>query len=475
MTLSKSKKIILLSVAGIVAVMVFIALAPILVNADAYKPRVQAAVSAELGMDVIIDGKLGIAFFPGLLLTMNDVHIRNQGKEIVLAKKVRLGLALLPLLRDEFRVNYISLMQPKITIELGADGKYNFEEARSAGATLPGVDLPKIFLSGAALHYADKKSGGGFDAGDCSLDLRHLRLAEGSRDIVKAISFTATLHCGQIQSGGYTLTDLNLSANTKKGIFDFSSVSMGIFDGQGSGKLRADYSDTVPVYQVDFSLPQFRIEKLLKTFSHESIVEGPMDFSMNLSLRGKTMQELKQNATGEAALQGENLKLYGHDLDLEFSRFETSQTFNLVDAGALFFAGPVGLAVTKGYNFANVLKGAGGVSAIRTFVSHWKIDNGVMHAQDVAMATSKHRIAFQGGLDISNARFADVTLALVDSKGCAEVKQKISGPFEKPVVEQPSIFKALAGPAIKLLDKGRKLLPGGGCDVFYSGSVSPSG
>jgi AsmA protein len=64
-------------------------------------------------------------------------------------------------------------------------------------------------------------------------------------------------------------------------------------------------------------------------------------------------------------------------------------------------------------------------------------------------------------------------MALVDAKGCAKVRQKISGTFQKPVVEKPSVLKSLAGPAIKLLKKGRDLFPGGECEVFYAGSVAP--
>jgi AsmA protein len=66
-----------------------------------------------------------------------------------------------------------------------------------------------------------------------------------------------------------------------------------------------------------------------------------------------------------------------------------------------------------------------------------------------------------------------VSLTLLDSKGCAKVEQKISGPFQKPVVEQPNILMALAGPALKLLKKGRDILPGGECEVIYAGSVAP--
>ena len=145
-------KIFLLSIGGFVALLALIAVTLIfIVDANAYKPHLQAAASEVLGMDVSIGGRLGVGFFPGMLLTMNDVHIRNQGKELVVAEKVRLGLELLPLLHNEFRITHISLIHPKITLELGADGKYNFEKQQAAGATLPAANLAKISLSGATL------------------------------------------------------------------------------------------------------------------------------------------------------------------------------------------------------------------------------------------------------------------------------------------------------------------------------------
>lgn len=53
-------------------------------------------------------------------------------------------------------------------------------------------------------------------------------------------------------------------------------------------------------------------------------------------------------------------------------------------------------------------------------------------AQDVAMTTDKNRIALRGKLDFVNEQFDDVTIALIDAKGCAKVKQTIRGRFEKP-------------------------------------------
>jgi AsmA protein len=248
---------------------------------------------------------------------------------------------------------------------------------------------------------------------------------------------------------------------------------MRIFGAQGTGSIQADFSDSLPRYHVLYSLPQFRSEEFLKTLSPQKAAEGPMDFSANLSMQGKTVSEMKQTADGEASLRGENLTLDGIDLDRVLSRFESSQNFNLVDVGAFFFAGPVGLAVTKGYNFASIFQGSEGRSEIRALVSDWKIEHGVAQAQDVAMATNRNRIALHGGLDFVNEQFNDVTMATIDAKGCAMVKQKLRGSFQKPVVEKPNILMSLTGPARKLLKKGRDLFPGGECEVFYAGSVAP--
>ena len=472
--MSKSRKIILYTIGGLAGLLVIIAAAlHFFVDANSYKPRLEAAASDALGMEVRVGGKMGFSLFPGLQVTLDDVHIRNRGTDLVSAKEASLGIDLLPLLYKEVRINYIELKHPGIFIELGSDGKYNFETTQPARA-LPALGLGRVTLTDGSLIYADKQSGEGFEAGNCKLDLRHLLLAQGkSPDPIKNLSFKAELACGNIQTRDFAVSDLKFSLAAKDGIFDVKPVTMEVFGGQGSGSIRADYSGAVPQYRIDYALQQFRIEEFYKTLSQQKLVEGAMDFSANLSMQGKTVSEMTQTVSGDASLRGKDLTLTGSDLDQEFARYESSQHFSLVDVGAVIFAGPVGLAVTKGYDFASILKGSGGTSAIPTLVSEWKIEHGVAHAQDVAMATSKNRIALKGGLDFVNGRFDDVTVALLDAKGCARVKQKISGPFRKPVVEKPNILVALAGPALKLLKKGRDILPGGECKVIYDGSVAP--
>jgi hypothetical protein len=87
------------------------------------------------------------------------------------------------------------------------------------------------------------------------------------------------------------------------------------------------------------------------------------------------------------------------------------------------------------------------------------------------MATKKHRVALTGRVNFVSEQFDDVTVALVDARGCARVKQKIHGPLRKPVVEKPSVLTSLAGPALNLLKQARDLFTDEPCELFYTGSV----
>jgi AsmA protein len=246
---------------------------------------------------------------------------------------------------------------------------------------------------------------------------------------------------------------------------------MQVFGTQGSGNIHADFSGVVPIYHVHYSLTQFSVEEFFRAASLPVIAMGRMDFLANLMMQGNAVKELRRTANGPISLRGKNLTLSGTDLDRGFSRFESSQKFNLVDLGAVFFAGPLGLLITKGYNFASIYQGAGGSTEIPMLISDWTLERGVAQAQDVAMATKENRVALHGGLNFVNDEFDDVTMALINSKGCAKVRQKIHGTFQNPVVENPNPLNSFAGPALRLLNKGSDFIRGKQCDVFYAGLV----
>jgi uncharacterized protein involved in outer membrane biogenesis len=473
--MSRSSRIILFAVIGFGGLFVLVAVGLVfLVRANVDKTRLEATASEALGMEVRVGGRVRLDIVPSLLVTLEDVHVRQRGTELASAKEVGLGIDLFSLLRSDVLIERLALKGPRIAIERDRDGRYNFENPEAAEASLPALDWPNVSLSDGTLVYADEQSGEGFEAADCRLDASRLSLAGGKRaNLMKDLSFTAELACGQVRAEGLTVFDLKLSADARNGVFDLKPVTMRVFGAQGSGSIQADFSDGIPLYHVRCALPQFPIEEFFKALSPKPVAAGPMDFSVGLAMQGETVKKMRQTAQGQISLRGKDLTLSGTDLDRAFSRFESSQHFNLVDVGAFFFAGPLALVVTKGYNFASNFQGTEGSSEIRTLVSDWKVERGVAQAQDVAMATRENRVALQGGLDFVNDRFNDVTMALIDAKGCAKVRQKIRGTFQNPVVENPNVLTSAVGPALGLLKKGSDLLLGRKCQVFYAGSVAP--
>ena len=141
---------------------------------------------------------------------------------------------------------------------------------------------------------------------------------------------------------------------------------------------------------------------------------------------------MKRSLNGDVSLNGDNLTLSGIDIDALIPKYERSQNFNLVDVGAYFLVGPFGPVLTKSYNFGSLYEESqGGKGNISKLVSIWKVKNGIAGATDVALATKKYRIAMKGGLNFNNDQFDDVTVAVLDKRGCAVYSQKVHGPFRK--------------------------------------------
>ena len=473
--MSKTLRAITYTAGAFIGLIVLAAVAlSLFLNINGYKPRLEAAVAAVTGMEVSVNGRLGIAFFPGLQVTLEDVHIRNRGTELVTASKARIGVDFFALLKQDVRIREVELEHPRFSIERGRDGRFNYERTDAVLGPLPGLNLTKLTFSDGTFRYLDRQSGEGFEAAGCSLDANHLQLAERVRPgIMKHLSLSAKAGCGSVRTKEHAASDLKMTVAGKRGVFDVTPLTMRAYEGQGSGSLRADFTGAVPRYHLRYTLSQFHVAAFLKRLSPKNVPEGSADVTATLAMQGKTVKDMRQTLHGKVSLRGKNLVLKGRDLDQEFARFESSQTFNLVDVGAFFFAGPVGLAVTKGYNFASILHGSEGRSEIRTLVSDWNVERGVALSRDVAIATTKNRVALQGQLDFVNERFDDVTVALIDDKGCIRAQQTIRGAFKNPVVETPSTLKTLSGPVIKLLKQLGSLFRGGECEVFYAGSVAP--
>jgi uncharacterized protein involved in outer membrane biogenesis len=227
------------------------------------KSQLEGAVSNALGMQVTIGGGIKVRLFPSFGATLQDVHIRNQGAEVVAAQEARLGIELLPLLRRQLRIPVIGLTHITLMVEQGRDGNFNFEGPSSAAATLPAIDSTNVSLADLTLLYTDKQNGNQWRAGPCNVQISHLQMsAAKTAEIMNNLVITAAVSCKQIQTRKFLMTDVMFTLDAKQALFDFKDITMRAYDGHGSGEVHANFSRPVPTYRVHYVLSMLRVEPI---------------------------------------------------------------------------------------------------------------------------------------------------------------------------------------------------------------------
>lgn len=202
-------------------------------------------------MEVSVGGRLGIGFFPGLEVTLEDVYIRNRGTELVTASKARIGIDFLALLNKGLQIGKVVLDQPRITIERGRDGRFNYEKTDAIRGPLPDLNLAKIAFKDGTLRYVDRQSGKAFEAIACSLDADRVQLADRNRPgIMENLSLSAEVACGTARTQAHAASDVKFTMAGQGGIFDLNPLSMRFYTGQGSGRVRADFTGAAPRYEL---------------------------------------------------------------------------------------------------------------------------------------------------------------------------------------------------------------------------------
>ncbi|MGB7630246.1 MAG: AsmA family protein, partial [Candidatus Deferrimicrobium sp.] len=435
-----------------------------------------------LGMEFRIRGKARLRLFPSASIALSDVRLRNRGTDLGTAETLRVGVKLRPLLDRRIVITELVLEKPVIRIEKGIDGKFNFETpprpakpaAKEGEAPSASMVVSTGSVSAGKIVYVDRKteSETSLDAIDLSVRDLSIPTAPGAK-LRKGISFSGDLSAKELKTNDFTMTDVRAKVTAGAGVYEFRPFTMKLFGGTGEGGIRVDLSGETPALKVKYTLAKFRSEESLAALAREKYLSGPMTVTPDLSFRGKDVDEMKRTLSGTVSLQGDGLTFHGMVIDEILSKAEDAQKLGLADVGAFVLAGPLGSAALKGYRYGNLYRSATrqGETRIARLVSDWTVRDGVADAGDVAFSTGKNRIALKGKLDLVNGRFVDVTVAALDGKGCAKLRQKISGPFGEPRMDKISVLQSFAQPFLGAFERAGKLLGITSCELFYTGTV----
>lgn len=470
----RSMRITALAVSVLAALIVAVALSVcLLVRSGWATGRLEAGLGQVLGMDVQIGQPLQLSLLLAVKITLTDIEASREGQRVATVERVSIRLAPFSLLAGTVRALELHIRRPELSVERFSPGVFNTHALSSQPGDWNELSLQRLRVSNARLHYLDQVSDLELVFENCELHMRDISHAGGAPGHAFATAAArGGLNCASFGQDPVTATGLSLDIRADNGVFALDPVSAAVFGGQTTGWFRADFSSDTPEFRLEASLPDLDLAALMIVLEREQSTTGKMELELDLDAHGATTQHVRRSLSGKISMSSGAFTLDGFDLDDALADYADTQRFNLVDAGALFFGGPVALAATRAYTFSGLLDSGGGSTRIDRLVSEWTVEGGVAQVRDVAFRTSENRLALSGALDIGNSRFEDMLVAVVDPEGCAVVEQQITGPFREPEIEQPGFLTTAAGPVIDLVSRGVREITDADCDVFYDGAIA---
>lgn len=273
-------KKVLYSVGGLIGFIVLgLFLAPRFISFDAYKPLVSAQAEKALGRRVHLGGDIHLSLLPRPSLVIEKVRLGNpQGASsdtMVDLPKVRLDMALMPLLHRQVRLTKVQLFQPRVNLEVlpGGQGNWVFTPSKDLSGAVEaeisaqeekvskGMDFDlsfdKIEILSANLHYKD-------DQGKVqhlqdvttNVSLDSLTGPMEAQGVFKALGKNIQFYFNMKKIGEKTPMKLTLTAKgveaTLKG-----DVFMDTKTFQGNMRLASDLDDLEKTFEFTSDAPDF--------------------------------------------------------------------------------------------------------------------------------------------------------------------------------------------------------------------------
>ncbi|HEY6982009.1 AsmA family protein [Reyranella sp.] len=243
--MSPSKRNTLLIGGGgtVLLIVLVLLVAPAFIDLNSYKPQITSEVKKATGRDLVIDGPVSLSLLPTPSVSVDGVRFFNmpgaKNPNMVEVKSVTVRPSLLALLLGNLEVSEVILDQPKIVLEVNAEGKPNWEftpsvvEARPAApkpASPKPLSVGALTLKDGTLIFSDSRAGLSVVA-----EKANLTASVGSVDGPYSLAGSATINgapltfdlsVGAKGSNGYA-TDVALSGGGGKLGFKGSLSTLG--------------------------------------------------------------------------------------------------------------------------------------------------------------------------------------------------------------------------------------------------------
>jgi AsmA protein len=442
------------------------------IDLAALTQRLEVRLSAAFGLEVKVLGETRLRLWPWPRAVIADILVRAGETEVLRVPRATATIALLPLLRGQVRVANLTLEEPVLTVRRDADGSITprWKEKRKKaepGQAQPPLPVAKITAAGGTIHFIDRVTDSVAELDGISLELEDLHRGADGR-----LAFAGGLRAERLRVNRIEMRQLRGTLSAEKGVYRAAPMRGILYGSEATFSLETDRSGAHPVWRLELAAEGLSLAELFRSLAGRALYEGQVDMRMNLSAAGPG--RLVNHLDGTVEVTGKHLTQHGFDLDGVVRSLRESDQVDLVDVGAYLVAGPIGALLTRGFDLAGTYRELHEEKsqAIEQVAFHWTIENGIARTKDVALRTRENRVAVHGAIDLAQRRYDGITLAVLDSQGCAKLTEEISGPLAKPSVQPISLLRTLTGPLAGLLKKVRDIIEPGECVPFYGGSVT---
>jgi len=156
------QKLLIRAGAVIGVLVVALLVLPSLIDLNSYKPRIIAEVKQATGRDLAIEGPIRLSLLPLPVVRLEGVKFANaagaQNPNMAEAKSVAVRLSLGALLTGGIEASEVTLVAPRINLEIDATGQPNWAFAPSPNGSAP-LPVHDVRIDGGTLSFSDARTG----------------------------------------------------------------------------------------------------------------------------------------------------------------------------------------------------------------------------------------------------------------------------------------------------------------------------
>lgn len=207
----------------------------------------------------------------------------------------------------------------------------------------------------------------------------------------------------------------SLSFAMRDGVLDANLVSMQLYQGQGSGKLRLNGAQPVPTFTSDIVLDNVAVQPLLNGAAGFNLIAGTAKVGLHLNGGGSTAEEIKQSISGKG------------ELDISDG---SVQGINLTELIASVGSG----------RMPDLEQGPGAKTEFSTLGGSFSIASGVAESHDLQMVSPLLKVTARGTIDMVTGTVDFLTQPEIvsgpkggtNSLAGLSIPVRIEGPFANP-------------------------------------------